>query len=71
MSASTADRMRQMRDRRRRAGLREIRMIVPDARSAEVRRRVADQVRSLDQRSEQDALAWAEAVSEFDGHAPG
>lgn len=70
MSMSTAERMKQMRERRRRAGLREIRMTVPDARSPVVRRRVAEQVRGLDPRSEDDALAWIEEVSEFDGHAP-
>ncbi|MEQ9334689.1 antitoxin MazE-like protein [Thalassobaculum sp.] len=63
--------MKQMRERRRRAGLREVRIAVPDARSAAVRRRVAKQVRSLDRRSEEEALAWIEAVSEFDENAPG
>lgn len=69
MPASTAERMRQMRERRKRAGLRELRLTVPDARSAAVRRRVAAQVAKLDPSSEDDALAWIEAVPEFDQHA--
>ncbi|HEY9566800.1 MAG TPA: antitoxin MazE-like protein [Thalassobaculum sp.] len=61
--------MKRMRERRRRTGLREIRMTVPDARSETVRRRVAEQVQRLDPGSEEDALAWIEDVSEFDEHA--
>lgn len=47
-------------------GLREIRLIVPDARSKAVRDEVAAQVARLDPRHEDDAVAWIEAVSEFD-----
>jgi hypothetical protein len=55
-----------MRDRRRRAGLREVRLAVPDARSQTVRDRIAAQVAKLNPDSERDALLWIEAVSEFD-----
>jgi hypothetical protein len=55
-----------MRERRRERGLRELRLVVPDARSPAVRRRIARQVATLDIRREQDALGWIETVSEFD-----
>jgi hypothetical protein len=61
-----AERMKAMRERRRARGLRELRLVVPDARSKVVRRRVAKQVASLDQARELEALRWIEAVSEFD-----
>jgi Protein of unknown function (DUF3018) len=61
-----AERMRQMRERRRKRGLRELRMIIPDPRLTSVRRRVAVQVASLIPGSEDKALSWIEAVSEFD-----
>jgi Protein of unknown function (DUF3018) len=64
--AAPAERMKMMRDRRRSRGLRELRLVVPDARSEEVRRRVAVAVARLDPDSERDALRWIEAVSEFD-----
>jgi hypothetical protein len=64
--ARAADRMRAMRERRRTRGLRELRLIVPDARSKAVRRRVAKAVGRLDRESELEALRWIEAVSEFD-----
>jgi hypothetical protein len=64
--AIPAERMRAMRDRRRERGLRELRLIVPDARSPAVRRRIARQVATLDMRREQEALGWIEAVAEFD-----
>jgi Protein of unknown function (DUF3018) len=60
-----AQRMKAMRQRRRRGGLRELRLIVPDAASKAVRRRVAKQVAGLNQRDEMDALKWIEAVSEL------
>lgn len=68
--AVPAERMKALRDRRRRKGLRELRLVVPDARSEEVRRRVAAEVAQLDPDSELDALKWIEAVSEFDADAP-
>jgi hypothetical protein len=64
--ALAADRMKAMRERRRARGLRELRLIVPDARSKVVRRRIAKAVAGLDQSREFDALGWIEAVSEFD-----
>jgi antidote-toxin recognition MazE-like antitoxin len=59
-----------MRARRGRQGLRELRIIVPDARSEAVRRRIAAQVATLNPESERDALLWIEAVSEFDAGEP-
>lgn len=64
--AAPAERMKAMRERRKADGLREVRLVVLDARTAEARRRVAAQVASLSRRSEEDALAWIESVSEFD-----
>ncbi len=64
--ALAADRMRAMRERRRARGLRELRLVVPDARSRSVRRRVARQVEGLDRARELDAMRWIEAVAEFD-----
>ena len=67
--AVPAERMKQMRARRRARGLRELRLVVPDARSRAVRRRVAKQVARLDPDRERDALQWIESVSEFDADA--
>jgi hypothetical protein len=64
--ALAAERMKAMRERRRARGLRELRLIVPDARSKAVRRRVAKEVASLDRSRELEVLGWIEAVSEFD-----
>ena len=61
-----AARMKAMRERRRARGLRELRLIVPDARSQAVRRRVAREVATLDRSRELDALKWIEAVAEFE-----
>jgi hypothetical protein len=55
-----------MRPRRRARGLREVRLVIPDARSRAARRRVARAVACLDADRERDALQWIEAVSEFD-----
>ena len=65
--AHAAERMKTMRARRRSQGLRELRLIVPDARSDAVRHRIAAQIEALDRESEREALLWIEAVSEFDG----
>jgi hypothetical protein len=54
------------RERRRQRGLRELRLVVPDARSEAVRSRVAAEVAGLSADNERDALRWIEAVSEFD-----
>ena len=64
-----AERMKALRKRRRTRGLRELRLVVPDARSAAVRRRIAEQVARLDPEDEEEALRWIEAVSEFDNDA--
>ncbi|HKR46987.1 MAG TPA: antitoxin MazE-like protein [Paraburkholderia sp.] len=64
--ALAAERMKAMRERRRARGLRELRLVVPDARSKIVRRRVAKEVASLDRAREIEAMRWIEAVSEFD-----
>jgi hypothetical protein len=56
-----------MRQRKRDRGLREVRLVVADARSRAVRRRVARQVARLDR--ERDALQWIESVSELDADA--
>lgn len=66
---SPAERMKSMRERRREGGLREIRVVVADARSAAVRRRIARQSARLSPADENDALRWIEAVSEFDDDA--
>ena len=68
--ADPAERMKMMRARRRRRGLREVRLVVPDTRSEAVRNRIAAQVAKLSPGSERDALLWIEAVSEFDADAP-
>ncbi|HEX9462877.1 MAG TPA: antitoxin MazE-like protein [Alphaproteobacteria bacterium] len=65
---AAAERMRAMRERRRRQGLRELRLFVPDARSSAVRRRLARQVARLRQDSERVTLDWIETVSEFDSN---
>ena len=69
--AEPAERMKTMRARRRSRGLRELRLVVPDARSATVRREIAEQTARLDPEDEEEAMAWIEAVSEFDNDAPG
>jgi Protein of unknown function (DUF3018) len=67
--AAAAERMRAMRERRRRRGLRELRLVVPDPRLRSVRRRIAAQVEDIDRHAETEALTWIEAVSEFDSPA--
>jgi len=64
--AQAAERMKAMRERRRKRGLRELRLVVPDARSRAVRRRIAREVAALDRSRELEALKWIEAVAEFD-----
>jgi hypothetical protein len=68
--AEPAERMKMMRARRRRQGLRELRLVVPDARSEAVRNRIAAQIAKLNPGSERNALLWIEAVSEFDADQP-
>lgn len=55
-----------MRERRRARGLRELRLVVPDARSKAVQKRIAKQVAGLDRKRESQAMRWTESVSEFD-----
>ena len=66
---TAAERMKMMRQRRRAGGLRELRLVVANARSRAVRRRVAKQVAGLDLDRERDAMKWIESVSEFDADA--
>ena len=66
---TAAERMKAMRARRRSLGMREVRLNLPDARVTSVRRRIARQVARLNQKSEEYALNWIEAVSEFDADA--
>ena len=68
MSASPAERMRAPRNPRRARAEREIRIAGPDARSEHVRERVAQCVARLDPAHEAHALAWIEAVADFDEH---
>ena len=67
--AAPAERMKAMRARRQAVGLREIRLVVPDARSETIRRRIAGQVARLNAADEREALNWIESVSEFDNDA--
>jgi len=62
--------MRMMREMRRKRGLRELRLVVPDPRLQSVRKRVASQVIRLDRDDEDEALRWIESVSEFDARDP-
>ncbi len=55
-----------MRERRRRRGLRELRLVVPNPRLQSVRKRVTAQVLKLDRQSEAEALSFIERISEFD-----
>jgi hypothetical protein len=64
--AQTAERMKAMRECRRVRGLRELRLVVADARSKAVRKHVAKQVAGLDRSLELAAMRWTESVSEFD-----
>lgn len=50
--ALAADRMRVMRARRHARDLRELRLVVPDVRSKQVRRRIAKPVAALDHANE-------------------
>jgi hypothetical protein len=64
--AAPAERMKRMRDRRRAQGLRELRLVVPDARAQSVQKRMAAEVAGLDPARERAAMDWVEAVSELD-----
>jgi hypothetical protein len=64
--AEAAERMKSMRERRRAKGLREVRLLVPDARDPAVRARIAEEVRNLDPEDEAEAMRWIEAVTKID-----
>ncbi|WP_257178705.1 MULTISPECIES: hypothetical protein [Bradyrhizobium] len=66
---ASAKRMKMVHQRRRTRELREVRLVLADARSRSVQRRVAKQVASLASERELDALQWIEQVSEFDADA--
>jgi len=65
--SAPAERMKMMRDRRRAQGLRELRLVIPDARSQSIRKRVAIEVARLGGKTEAEVLDWIETASEFDG----
>jgi hypothetical protein len=64
--ASSAERMKSLRERRRAQGLREIRIVVPDIRLPEVQRELARQVATLDPDDEREVMQFIEAVNWFD-----
>ena len=64
--AQAAETMKAMRELRRARGLRELRLVIPDARSKAVRKRIAKQLAALDQSSEAEAMRWTKSVAEFD-----
>jgi hypothetical protein len=68
--AEPVERMKMTRARRRRLGLRELHLVVPDARSEAMRDRIAAQVAKLNPDSERNVLLRIEAVSEFDADEP-
>ena|SRR6478735_3794189 len=63
--AAAAERMKSLRQRRRASHLREVRLVVPDARSPEVRKKAAMALAALDPRDEAEAIAFIEAVSHY------
>ena len=67
---AVAERMKDMRKRRRERGLKELRLIVPDTKLAAVRTRVAVEVARLGSENEAEALRFIEAVGEFDAEQP-
>jgi len=63
--AAGAERMKIMRARRRSQGVREIRLVLPDARSSVVREELAREIARLSPESELAALRWIDEVSVF------
>ena len=55
-----------LREGRRTRRVHGLRLAVLDASSQAVRRRIAAQIAGLNLEDERDALAWNEAVSDFD-----
>lgn len=49
----------------------ELRLVLPDPRLRSVRKRLAAQVAALNRADENEAMAWIEAVSEFDASTNG
>lgn len=68
--AVPAERRKTMRERRRANGLRELRRVVPDTRTEDFRRRIAEQVARLDPDDEREAMEWIEAVTKADADIP-
>ncbi|MGH9467238.1 MAG: hypothetical protein ACRD1Y_07770 [Terriglobales bacterium] len=64
MAAEKAVRITQ--PRRQQAGLREVRLLVPDTCLLWVRKRIATHIDRLPSCDEEDALRWVESVSAFD-----
>jgi len=60
--------MKAMRERRKAGGVREVRLRAPDARSEDVRARIAVAVRCLSRRDEDAAMSFIESVADFDDH---
>ena len=71
MGTSARESMRRWRTRQRCAGRREVRIVLPDARLASVRKRVAQSVASLDPQEEDGAMRWIETVSLSDADSTG
>lgn len=63
--AAAAERMKALRQRRRASHLREVRLVVPDARSVEVRKKAARALAALDPMDEAEAIAFIEAISDY------
>ena len=63
--AEAAERMKRLRQRRRERGLRALRLVVPDHRSEQMRRELAEPVARLDPQDAEDVMKWIEAVSEY------
>ena len=65
--ATSAQSTTSLRRRRRAIGMREdIALDMPDTRSPEFRKRIAEQIAALDPVQEAEAMAWIEAVYDFD-----
>jgi hypothetical protein len=68
--AASAERMRELRNRRRERDLWELRLFLPDPRRESVRASVAAQAARLNPDGESEALCFREAISEFDAPDP-
>lgn len=63
---ATASKPTIMRDERTGMPLREIRLLVPDARDPEVQARLKAAIEKLDPDDERESMRWIENVSLFD-----